>query len=54
MKHCTIDCYGTNKYLLDDIKFINQLLNDLVYKLELSPIAPPNIIPYYYGRVKED
>ena len=33
---------------------INQLLNDLVYKLELSPIAPPNIIPYYYGKVKED
>ena len=54
MKHTTIDCYGTNKYLLDDIKFINQLLNDLVYKLELSPIAPPSIIPYYYGRVKED
>ena len=54
MKHTTIDCYGTNKYLLDDIKFINQLLNDLVYKLELSPIAPPSIIPYYYGKVKED
>ena len=54
MKHTTIDCYGTNKYLLDDIKLINQLLNDLVYKLELRPIAPPNIIPYYYGKVKED
>jgi S-adenosylmethionine/arginine decarboxylase-like enzyme len=54
MKHTTIDCYGTNKYLLDDIKFINQLLNDLVYKLELAPIAPPTIIPYYYGKVKED
>ena len=54
MKHTTIDCYGASKYLLDDIKFINNLLNNIVYELDLSPVTPPQIIPYYYGKVRED
>ena len=54
MKHTTIDCYGANQYLLDDIKYINQLLNDIVYNFNLKPVTPPQIIPYYYGKVSED
>lgn len=54
MKHTTIDCYGANANQLDDMKLVNQLLNEIVYKMELDPICPPHIIPYYYGKVKED
>jgi S-adenosylmethionine/arginine decarboxylase-like enzyme len=36
------------------MKLINQLLTELVYTLDLNPICPANIIPYYYGKVKED
>lgn len=54
MKHTTLDCYGANINQLDDMKLINQLLNEIVYKMGLEPICPPHIIPYYYGKVKED
>ena len=54
MKHTTIDCYGANEHQLDNMKLINQLLTELVYTLDLNPICPACIIPYYYGKVKED
>lgn len=54
MKHTTIDCYGSNQHQLDDMKVINQVLTDVTYQLNLNPICPPAIIPYYYGKVKED
>lgn len=54
MKHTMIDCYGANEHQLDDMKLINQLLTDAVFNLGLDPICPPMIIPYYYGKVRED
>lgn len=54
MKHMTLDCYGANERPLDDVKFINEILNKLVYKLQIKPIEPPHLLPYYYGSVKED
>lgn len=54
MKHTTIDCYGANEHQLDDMKSVNQLLTEITYKLDLNPICPPCIIPYYYGKVRED
>ena len=54
MKHTMLDCYGANEHQLDNMKLINQLLTEVVYKLGLNPICPVNIIPYYYGKVKED
>ena len=54
MKHMTLDCYGANERPLDDVKFINEILNKLVYKLKIKPIEPPHLLPYYYGSVKED
>lgn len=54
MKHIMLDCYGSNPHQLDDIKHINDLLNKLIYELGVNPIAPPQLIPYYYGKVKED
>ena len=54
MKHMTLDCYGANERPLDDVKFINEILNKLAYKLQIKPIEPPHLLPYYYGSVKED
>jgi S-adenosylmethionine/arginine decarboxylase-like enzyme len=49
-----LDCYGANERQLDDVKLINEVLNRLVYKLQIKPIEPPHLLPYYYGSVKED
>lgn len=54
MKHITIDCYGAISNQLDDMKVINNVLTNITYELDLDPICPPTIIPYYYGKVKED
>lgn len=54
MKHITLDAYGGNPHQLDDIKLINETLSTLAYQLKLTPVCPPQIIPYYYGKVKKD
>ncbi len=54
MKHVMLDCYGANARQLDDMKLINEVLNQLVYRLQIRPIEPPQLLPYYYGSVKED
>ncbi len=54
MKHAMIDCYGCKNHNLENLLYINDTLNKLAYKLGLEPIANPYLIPYYYGRVKED
>ena len=54
MKHITLDCYGASQYSLNDLTTVYQILNYVGYKFGLVPIAPPHIIPYYYGRVKKD
>lgn len=53
-KHSMFDLYGANEHQLDDIRHINDILTKLCYSLDLSPICPPQLIPYYYGKVKED
>lgn len=54
MKHTTLDCYGANEHQLNDMNVVNQLLTDVSYILDVDPICPPCIVPYYYGRVPED
>lgn len=54
MKHTMVDCYGVNRYILDDIKFINDTLNYMASYLEVFTVSPPVIVPYYYGVVEED
>lgn len=53
-KHLMLDCYGANQFQLNDMKHVNDLLNHLTYVLKLNPICPPSLIPYYYGKVKDD
>ncbi len=54
MRHAMIDCYGCKNHNLENLVYINDTLNKLAYHLGLEPIANPYLIPYYYGRVKED
>lgn len=54
MKHTTLDAYNCNPRQLDDIKLIYEVLTTLAYKLKLNTICPPQIVPYYYGKVKKD
>ena len=54
MKHTMIDCYGASKYKLDDVNLINDSLNYLAAFLGVKPIAPPSLVPYYYGEDDED
>lgn len=54
MKHTMIDCYGSKNHNLENLVYINDTLNKVAYRLGLEPISTPYLIPYYYGRVKED
>ena len=54
MKHVMLDCYGSTQTLLDDIRYINKIMNEIPYVLKLVTVTPPQLIPYYYGKIKED
>jgi S-adenosylmethionine/arginine decarboxylase-like enzyme len=54
MKHTMIDCYGASRYKLDDVLMVNDVVNYLATYLGVKPIAPPTLIPYYYGDDDED
>lgn len=54
MKHMMLDCYGANRDVLNDLKYITYILNEAGSVLDLKPIAPPQLVPYYYGKVAED
>ena len=53
-KHLMLDAYGALDTRLDDIRYINDVLNKVIFLLKLTPVTPPQLIPYYYGKVKED
>lgn len=53
-KHLMLDAYGAHETRLDDIRYINDILNKIIFSLKLNPVTPPQLIPYYYGKVKED
>ena len=54
MNHLMLDCYGANPILLNDVMYINDLMNEIIARLALKAIMPPSLIPYYYGKIKED
>lgn len=54
MKHMMLDCYGANRDTCNDLKYIYFILNELAEELKLKPVAPPQLIPYYYGKVAMD
>ena len=54
MKHFMLDAYGVKRNNLNDIKFIQNTLNEITARLKLEPVAPPFLLPYYYGLEPED
>ena len=54
MLHMMLDAYGATEGRLNDVKFINNSLNSIAEKLGVIPVAPPFLLPYYYGVEPED
>jgi S-adenosylmethionine/arginine decarboxylase-like enzyme len=54
MKHFMLDAYGVKRNNLNDIKYIQNTLNEITARLKLTPVAPPFLLPYYYGAEPED
>ena len=49
-----MDCYGAINFKLDDMMGIYDLLNGVAAVANLDTVAPPTLIPYYYGSDPED
>lgn len=54
MKHIVADCYDASRFTLDDVKYVNDTINDMATSLGLDTVAPPIVVPYYYGIDEED
>lgn len=54
MLHMMLDVYQCNNPKFNNMLSINNLINDICAQLELKAIAPPMIIPFYYGKVADD
>ena len=49
-----LDCYGSTESKLDDVKYINNMLNHIAYEVGVITVAPPFLLPYYYGVDQSD
>lgn len=54
MLHIMIDAYGCDSPKLDNLKSVYDSIIKITNFLGVKTIMPPSLIPYYYGRVKED
>lgn len=54
MLHMMLDVYKCNSPKFNNMLSINNLINDICIQLELKQIAPPTIIPFYYGKMADD
>lgn len=54
MLHMMLDVYKCNNPKFNNMLSINNLINDVCTQLGLKAIAPPTIIPFYYGKVADD
>ncbi len=54
MRHMMMDCYGAINFKLDDMMGIYDLLNGVANIANLETVAPPTLVPYYYGDDPED
>ena len=54
MLHMMLDVYKCNNPKFNNMLSINNLINDICTQLGLKTIAPPSIIPFYYGKVADD
>lgn len=49
-----IDAYRSLQSKLNDMQYIYEAINKITYYLDVKPIMPPMLIPYYYGTIAED
>lgn len=54
MLHMMLDVYKCHNPKFNNMLSINNLINDVCTQLGLKAIAPPTIIPFYYGKVADD
>ena len=54
MLHVMIDAYGSNSPNLDNLKTVYDGIVKITNFLGLKTIMPPSLVPYYYGKVRED
>ena len=54
MFHLMIDAYEGYKENLNNLMSVNECLVELSQRLELIPVMPPMLVPYYYGVNLED
>ncbi len=54
MNHVMIDCYQGNERRLNDIRSVNNVLNEIVCMLNLKAVMPPFLLPYYYAEEADD
>jgi len=54
LTHFTFDGFRGYRSRLDDLKLLQELMEELPSKLGLDPVMPPILLPYYNGMVPED
>lgn len=52
--HYMLDAYGSIEENANNLMSINELLNCVTHDLNLSPVMPPFLVPYYYCNNSED
>lgn len=52
--HFMMDAYGSIEENANNLKSINELLNGITQELNLLPVMPPFLVPYYYCNDSED
>ncbi len=54
MLHIMIDAYQANPGDLSDLRMVYEKIFKITNRLMVKTIIPPVLVPYFYGRVKED
>lgn len=54
LTHFVLDGFQGYRSRFDDIKLLQELMEELPSKLGLDPVMPPVMLPYYNGMVPED
>lgn len=54
MQHYMIDGFGGFRSRFDDIRLVQEVLDEIPVRLGLQPVMPAFLLPYYNGVVPED
>ena len=54
MLHIMVDAYQANADDLADLRMVYEKIYKITNYVQVQTIMPPMLVPYYYGRIKED